>query len=129
MGNCKIRFQDGHVRDCDYLRQNLERLKAEFRKNNHTDVILKRGGKDRVYDRYCDELHHMLHKCCSAAKCDIPLKCPICPESDHEGHGNYFCRCESRNITLAKQLREKKLDYYSCQEQAKQTDNKGQVNE
>ena len=37
----------------------------------------------------------------------IPLKCTKCPEEDHEGFGNVFCRCEGRNIALAKQLRKK----------------------
>lgn len=32
------------------------------------------------------------------------LKCSKCPEEDHEN--TYFCRCEGRNIELAKQLRE-----------------------
>lgn len=34
----------------------------------------------------------------------LELKCSKCPEEDHEGH---FCRCESRNINLAKELRER----------------------
>jgi hypothetical protein len=32
-------------------------------------------------------------------------KCEICKPEDHEGK---FCRCESRNIDIAKQIREKK---------------------
>ncbi len=34
----------------------------------------------------------------------LELKCSKCPEEDHEGH---FCRCESRNIDIAKELRER----------------------
>jgi len=30
------------------------------------------------------------------------LKCEICVESDHEGQ---FCRCEGRNIKIAKEMR------------------------
>lgn len=34
----------------------------------------------------------------------LELKCSKCPEEDHEGH---FCRCEPRNIHIAKELRER----------------------
>ena len=35
------------------------------------------------------------------------LQCSQCSTQDHHGHNNYFCRCESRNIKLAKELRER----------------------
>jgi hypothetical protein len=34
----------------------------------------------------------------------IELKCSKCAAEDHHGH---FCRCESRNIQLAKELRKR----------------------
>lgn len=71
MGNCKIRFQNGEVRDCDYVRQNLTKLKVEFRVNNYTDLIIKRGGTDRAYIAYCNELESVLAKCkCSNMQTD-----------------------------------------------------------
>ncbi len=36
---------------------------------------------------------------------DDYLKCKKCPDSDHEG---MFCRCEDRNIRIAKERRERK---------------------
>ena len=40
----------------------------------------------------------------------IELKCSKCSEEDHEGH---FCRCESRNIDIAKELRERGMSPWS----------------
>lgn len=31
---------------------------------------------------------------------------PVCPNCTKEEHEGYFCRCEGRNIRLARQLRE-----------------------
>ena len=38
------------------------------------------------------------------------LNCSKCSTQDHHGHGNYFCRCEGRNIKLAKELRERGMN-------------------
>jgi hypothetical protein len=35
------------------------------------------------------------------------LQCSKCSTEDHNGHNNYFCRCEDRNIKLEKELRER----------------------
>ncbi len=104
MGNCKIATftpEGKIVYSCDGVRQKMEFWKSEFRKNNGTASILSAGGRDRSYERYCMQFDDILSKC----KCnDIALKCEKCASEDHKG---YFCRCEMRNIALAKQLREK----------------------
>lgn len=56
--------------------------------------------KNETYPEYMKQIDEFLDKC----ECEIPLVCHKCDESEHEG---YFCRCEGRNIKLAKQLREK----------------------
>lgn len=106
MGNCKLRQfnSQGSITDfsCDYIRDNQYTMKSDFRNKNRTDEILKSGGRDRAYEQYCNSLDNFLEKC----KCgtEITLKCPKCLDEDHEGN---FCRCESRNIALAKYLRAK----------------------
>lgn len=93
------------------LRKNIESLKSDFRRKNGTDDILKKGLRDKSYERYCMQLDDSLDKC----KCDeIPLKCEKCSEEDHDGFNNYFCRCEDRNIKLAKQLRSNKSSWSCC---------------
>ena len=44
------------------------------------------------------------------------LQCSKCPTQDHHGHNNYFCRCEGRNIKLAKELRERGIDTWKKEE-------------
>lgn len=39
------------------------------------------------------------------------LQCSKCKTEDHEGFNNYFCRCEGRNIKLAKELRERGISW------------------
>ncbi len=98
MGNCKIRQFDLDKGFIDYTCEDIYRLKYEFRRLNRTDEIIESGGIDQSYQRYCESLDQM----CS---CKIPLVCCKCSKEDHEG---FFCRCESRNIKLAKQLRKER---------------------
>ncbi len=86
---------------CDEVRFLAESWKKKFRISNGTDEILKKGMRDKHYEHYCKDIDEFLSRC----KCnEVALKCDKCQESDHE---EYFCRCESRNIRLAKQLRHK----------------------
>lgn len=87
------------VYTCDYVRGNIEAMKHKFKEDNAVDE----STADKYYAQYCDQIQSFLDKC----KCgDISLTCDTCTPEQHEGH---FCRCESRNIALAKQLREKCL--------------------
>ena len=96
-------FTEGNLKkySCSWLRENKDILKKEFRENNLTDRILALGRRDRAYEEYCMEIEESLDQC----KCEqeIPLYCAKCPKEDHENE--YFCRCEARNIKLAKQFR------------------------
>lgn len=104
-----IRFIDF---SCDYVRENIDEIKSEWRERNGTD---RHPGIDKRYVEYCQYLGNFLDQC----KCDtkVALKCEKCPEEDHEG---FFCRCEGRNIRLAKQLRKDGISGW-------QKDNKGQA--
>jgi hypothetical protein len=44
------------------------------------------------------------------------LQCSKCRTQDHHGHNNYFCRCEDRNIKLAKELRERGISTWEKKE-------------
>ncbi len=85
----------------------IEKSKREFREINKTDLILKSGGRDKAYERYCDELDELLKKFekeQKEEKMDDYLTCKICPQSEHEG---FACRCENRNIRVAKEMRKR----------------------
>jgi hypothetical protein len=49
------------------------------------------------------------------------LQCSKCSTQDHQGHNNYFCLCEDRNIKLSKELRERGI---SCWEKPETKDKK-----
>lgn len=84
---------------CDEVKLLSDHWKTEFRIKNGTDHILNRGINDTCYESYCKSIDEFINQC------ECHLKCDKCLPEDHEG---YFCRCESRNIELAKQLRHKK---------------------
>lgn len=44
---------------------------------------------------------------------DDYYKCKICSAEEHEGHRRAFCRCESRNIRVAKEQRKRGEDWFS----------------
>lgn len=73
--------------------------KAEFRKKNRTDEIIKNGGKDAAYIEYASAIDTFLNSC---PHNKVSMSCQFCSPQQHEGH---FCRCESRNINLSKQIR------------------------
>jgi len=104
MGSCRLRQinNNGEIETftCDEIREKHLDMKAEFRKLNRTDEVLAAGRMDAHYKQFCESIDNFLYQC----KCvpEISLKCERCDETDHEG---YFCRCENRNIALAKQLR------------------------
>jgi hypothetical protein len=101
---CKLAQLDQNgskiIMTCDEIREKQYDMKANFRKVNRSDEVMKHGRRDRMYDEYCAQIDSFLDQCPCVEK--IALICDKCPESDHEGH---FCRCEDRNIALAKQLR------------------------
>ncbi len=89
---------------CDEVRDKIEDWKREFRERNATDHLTAAGMKDMAYERYCKEMDDFLSQCkCEETKEKLLPVCSKCPKEDHEG---YFCRCEGRNIRLARQERE-----------------------
>lgn len=89
---------------CSQVKESHFQWKQTFREQNGTDRIIATGGKDEAYNHFCESIDRFLNQC----KHDpIELQCPQCEATEHEG---YFCRCESRNIALAKHLRQKQKD-------------------
>lgn len=83
---------------CHEVRNLEEKWKSDFRKENGTDKLLEIGMKDRMYEEYCRGIDDFLEQC----KC-LENKCDKCSDEDYEG---VYCRCESRNISLAKKMRQ-----------------------
>ncbi len=52
------------------------------------------------------------------------LQCSTCPIEDHEGINNYFCRCEYRNIKIAKQLRQRGINVWEKSDKKKELEKK-----
>lgn len=65
----------------------------KFKKINE----VKENEKDKHFLRFKEEMKKILIS-------SDHLKCKKCSDSDHEGQ---FCRCEDRNIRIAKEKREK----------------------
>jgi hypothetical protein len=89
-------------------------MKAKVRKSYGTDKVESMGNEDKQHKEYCESLDNFLNKC----ECEVNLTCEKCAPEDHEGH---FCRCEGRNISIAKYLRSKDLSPWQ-----KPADNKGE---
>ena len=121
-----------HDYSCEETKELAETWKSDFRLRNRTDDLLKHGLKDRYYDSFCEQIDTFLklvedeHKKI-AEKLEKYLKnkknhekkckkmneekgykskdyekCEKCPPEDHEG---FACRCEMRNIRVAKEHR------------------------
>ncbi len=61
------RFENNGIVQYDFntieeLKTQIEKWKEDFRKSNMTDEIIKKMGKDRSYDRYCEELDSLIEK-------------------------------------------------------------------
>ena len=107
MKNCFLKkIVNGELKtfSCDEVRELHLDWKKKFRQINHTDERLALGRRDKMYEQFCEEIDDFLNNKCECDK--IELKCSICKPENHEG---YFCRCENRNIRLAKQLRNHKI--------------------
>ncbi len=106
MEECKLRIINNdkcETYTCDQVRKHRDEWLAGFRERNGTNELLALKMKDRPYDSYRDSIDEFLSKC----KCRKPAKIlPVCPNCTKEEHEGYFCRCESRNIQLARQERE-----------------------
>ncbi len=75
---------------CEEVRTLHEKWKEEFRLKNRVEE----PSRDLSYINFCRRIDDFLDNC--------NCYCNICKKEDHEG---MFCRCESRNISLAKHLR------------------------
>lgn len=82
-----------------------EELLSDFRKRNGTDKAYKAGIRDRTYEEFCGQLDDFINQC------ECWRMCPNCSKEDHEGYLNVFCRCEDRNIKVAKIMREKGISW------------------
>jgi|GEM_PF-5413223 hypothetical protein len=83
----------------------IEKWKEEFKIVNRTREVIRNGGKDYAYERYCQELDDMIER----LKQQNPpspdyYRCKKCKEKDHE---SFACRCEDRNIRISKERRER----------------------
>lgn len=108
MGNCLAKINiDGEFKTytCDDVRKNHLDWKRSFRETNKTDLVIRLGMQDEYYNDFCKQIDDFLYLTCQCSK--IALKCEKCASEDHEGP---FCRCESRNIELARQIRYAKED-------------------
>jgi len=95
--SCKLAvFKDNQVvkYTCHEVRNFIEKWKRDFYIINAC-----RSEKDKAYMRYCESLDEFVSQC----KCHEDKKCDKCKPEDHDG---FFCRCESRNIALAKVMRQ-----------------------
>lgn len=75
------------------LKRTVFEMKEQFKEKN-----CFYGIKDRQYENYCNELDAILEKIVSSHLKEDAI-CHECLPEDHEGE---FCRCESRNIRIAK---------------------------
>jgi hypothetical protein len=80
----------------DDARHAFDKMKLDFVKENHIN-----SDKDRFFLSYCESLDHLLIEW--ENKLPIKEECTKCNEDDRIAQG--FCRCEWRNIRLAKQRR------------------------
>ncbi len=64
---CRIKHYhpDGYSKlmTCEDIRKNIDEMKLQFRNKNGTDILLKMGKVDRIYDKFCDELDNFLFQC------------------------------------------------------------------
>lgn len=101
---CKLAQYDQNgsqiIMTCKEVRKKQHHMKTNFRKVNGSDKIMSLGKRDPMYDEFCFTIDAFLNQCKCVEK--IALVCNKCSELDHEG---CFCRCESRNIALAQQMR------------------------
>ena len=103
MCNCKFgRLEKNEIvkYSCSQVKRLSEKWKKEFRDKNFTDKLNERGIIDKQYEEFCGQINSFLKNC----TCNDFKFCEKCPPEDHEG---IFCRCESRNIALAKDIRSK----------------------
>ncbi len=61
-GDHKIRGHDGIIYGCIQVSMIKEKWKEDFRKKNRTDEIISSGGRDRYYERFCQEIEDSI-KC------------------------------------------------------------------
>ncbi len=85
---------------CDEVRENEKLFLYNYRIVNSTDKLTEKGLIDRNYEKFKENMEQFLAEC----EDDIKLECDKCKKEEHEG---YFCRCEARNIALARKLRNK----------------------
>jgi hypothetical protein len=63
---------------------------------------IKNRVSDESKDRYFIQFKNQLEESLKMQDEEIMERCPKCPESDHDG---IFCRCEMRNIRIARAKR------------------------
>lgn len=100
----KLKCFDGYqlremnVDTVDKLKWLIYDLREGFKKLNLTDEL----DRDHMYKEYCVGLDHILD---TILECHLKedFRCTKCAPEEHE---HEFCRCESRNIRIAKRNRE-----------------------
>ena len=109
-GSIKKHQFDSYEKAKSWVDQEIEKFKIVNRVHNEE--------KDRAFISFKSELEKSLkmQKDNKGQEMDDYLKCNKCMEIDHEGPEGQFCRCESRNIQIAKENRLRgKLNWHSFQ--------------
>jgi len=107
------RFENGAIKRYEFdsyeqakswVDQEIEKFKIVNRVRNEE--------KDRVFISFKSELERYLNmqKDNRGQVVDDYLKCKSCKQDDHEGQ---FCRCETRNIRIAKERRSRNESFCS----------------
>jgi hypothetical protein len=83
---------------CDEVRERKEEIFERYRRVNKTDRLTNSGMIDKYYEQFKESMEQFLSQCDD----NLKLQCDTCKKKDHDG---VFCRCEDRNIALAKKQR------------------------
>lgn len=88
--------------------------RCQFILDNHVQDI----NTDKSYQNFWNELEDILRRFPVEQNLEID-HCKICDSKDHEG---VFCRCENRNIRIAKLRRDQGLSNWDMQKDNKAED-------
>ena len=76
----------------------------EYRLKNN--IVNEYDISDKSFNKFKAELIDTIY-CALNQHYDDYEKCKTCPEEDHEGYKKMLCRCENRNMRLARERRKR----------------------
>lgn len=101
------RLENGSIKKYEFSSiQQMDSWAVESLKDFREENKVKDQSNDISYLDYKEELHDSVMK-----SADDYLKCKRCSESEHE---DQFCRCESRNMRIAKENRKRSAAAYKA---------------